>query len=60
MAFHPDYANIDMRTRESRPDILYRWEPKEKPVLTNPGYMIDEADGRYLIDVGGHPVRNCK
>ncbi|KAL9014484.1 MAG: hypothetical protein Q9173_000864 [Seirophora scorigena] len=58
MAFHPDYANIDMKTRESRPDILYQWEPTEKPAPANPGYIIDEADGRYLIDVGGHPIRN--
>ncbi|KAI4170772.1 MAG: hypothetical protein LQ348_007057 [Seirophora lacunosa] len=57
MAFHPDYANIDMTTREARPDILYQWDPNEKPAPTNPGYMIDEADGRYLIDVGGHPIR---
>ncbi|KAI4265119.1 MAG: hypothetical protein L6R35_007196 [Caloplaca aegaea] len=60
MAFHPDYANIDMRNRESRPDILYQWEPTRWAAAPKPGYMIDEADGRYLIDIGGHPIRDCE
>ncbi|KAL8970150.1 MAG: hypothetical protein Q9197_003966 [Variospora fuerteventurae] len=59
MAFHPDYANIDMRNRDSRPDVLYKWEPPPCAAAgPKPGYMIDEADGRYLIDIGGHPIRN--
>ncbi|KAI4138733.1 MAG: hypothetical protein LQ341_004529 [Variospora aurantia] len=59
MAFHPDYANIDMRNRDSRPDVLYQWEPTPWAAAgPKPGYMIDEADGRYLIDIGGHPIRD--
>lgn len=50
-----------MRNRDSRPDVLYQWEPTPWAAAgPKPGYMIDEADGRYLIDIGGHPIRDCE
>ncbi|KAL8719519.1 MAG: hypothetical protein Q9225_003486 [Loekoesia sp. 1 TL-2023] len=59
MAYHPSYADFNMRTREGRPDILYQWKPEnKKPAAQDPGFMIDEADGKVLLDINNHPIRN--
>ncbi|KAL8941014.1 MAG: hypothetical protein Q9216_002494 [Gyalolechia sp. 2 TL-2023] len=59
MAFHPSYANFNMKVREGRPDILYEWEhKKQKPAPKHPGYMRDTTDGKFLLDVNNHPIRD--
>lgn len=61
MAYHPLYADINMEERRARPHILYEWwKPEKKPERQDPGYMRDEADGRVLMDVGGHPIKACR
>ncbi|KAL9601201.1 MAG: hypothetical protein Q9219_002701 [cf. Caloplaca sp. 3 TL-2023] len=59
MAFHPRYADVDMKRREMRPEVLYQWNStKEKTASQDPGYMYDEADGKLLLDVNNHAIRN--
>ncbi|KAL8703650.1 MAG: hypothetical protein Q9201_003162 [Fulgogasparrea decipioides] len=62
MAFHPDYRDVNIKERSSRPAILYCWNPpKNHPSgEKNPGLMRDPDDGRILLDSNNHPIKNHK
>ncbi|KAL9029605.1 MAG: hypothetical protein Q9196_002179 [Gyalolechia fulgens] len=48
-----------MKVRNGRPDILYEWEhDKQKPAARDPGYMHDATDGKVLLDVNNHPIKD--
>ena len=59
MAYHAEYANFDMKVRNMRPSILYQWNaPEKKQTSQTPNFMVDEADGRLLLDINNHPIRD--
>ncbi|KAI4177697.1 MAG: hypothetical protein LQ343_000160 [Gyalolechia ehrenbergii] len=48
-----------MKVRNGRPDILYEWEhTKQRPAAQDPGYMHDATDGKVLLDVNNHPIKD--
>ncbi len=60
MSFHPHWALIDLSSRSTRPDILYRWHADPKPPKEynqHPGFLYDEADGAILLDQSRFPIK---
>ncbi|KAL8785820.1 MAG: hypothetical protein Q9213_003127 [Squamulea squamosa] len=57
MAFHPDYANINMSVRHGRPHLLYQWRAPDKLTqYEQPSLMRDPNDGKLLLDINNHPI----
>ncbi|KAL8671912.1 MAG: hypothetical protein Q9168_003605 [Polycauliona sp. 1 TL-2023] len=57
MAFHPDYVNVNMDTREGRPHLLYQWDPPGVlTTMAHPGHMRDPLDDMLLIDRNNHLI----
>ncbi|KAL8637955.1 MAG: hypothetical protein Q9228_004841 [Teloschistes exilis] len=62
-AYHPRYADVNMKERNGRPRILYLWDPPATRLgcERDPGYMVDPDDHNIiLIDKNNHPIRNHK
>ncbi|KAI4125884.1 MAG: hypothetical protein LQ338_004028 [Usnochroma carphineum] len=59
MAFHEWYLDVSISDRAKRPGVLYQWSrPKKNQASKDPGFMYDEFDGKLLIDVNNHPIKN--